>query len=42
MVQDTSRRAHHHMRAMFQALGLSSQGYAATQGDDFYITHCAR
>ena len=42
MVQDTSWRAHHHMRAVLQALGLPTQGYAATQGDDFHVTDGTR
>ena len=42
MVQDTSGRTHHHMRAMLQALGLSAQGHAATQGDNFHIADRTR
>ena len=42
MVQDTSGRAHHHMRAMLQALGLSAQCHTATQGNDFHIANRTR
>ena len=42
MVEDAPWRAHHHMGAVLQTHGLTSQGHAAAQGDHFDVAHGSR
>ena len=42
VIQNSSRRAHHHMSAMEQTLSLSPERHATTQGDDFDVVQRTR